>query len=128
MKSKRQGLVVDFYHLFGYLSGLLFIKPEMDPSTLVRTAALVHILDAILCRVIAGHSGRQKLLGRSQACSLGSGLGNIVLVAEKTELSLERALRYGESVRTLELLLLSNDKSESMLLCVRDRKRPTPYS
>ena len=60
-KSKRQGLVVDFYHLFGYLSGLLFIKSEMDPSTLVRTAVLVHILDAILCRVIAGHSGRQKL-------------------------------------------------------------------
>jgi hypothetical protein len=60
-KSKRQGLVVDFYHLFGYLSGLLFIKSELDPVTLVRTAALVHILDAILCRVIAGHSGRQKL-------------------------------------------------------------------
>jgi hypothetical protein len=53
--------VVDFYHLFGYLSGLLFIKSEMDPVTLVRTAALVHTLDAILCRVIAGHSGRQKL-------------------------------------------------------------------
>ena len=61
MKSKRQGLAVDLYHLFGYLSGLLFIKPEMDPVTLFRTAALVHILDAILCRVIAGHSGRQKL-------------------------------------------------------------------
>ena len=52
---------MDFYHLFGYLSGLLFIKPEMDPATLVRTAALVHFLDAVLCRVIAGHSGRQKL-------------------------------------------------------------------
>ena len=57
------------------------------------------------------------------------GFGNIVLVAgKKTELSLEGALRYSESVRTLELLLLSNDKSESMLLGVRDRKRPTPYS
>jgi hypothetical protein len=52
---------VDFYHLFGYLSGLLFIQPGMEPASLVRTAALVHILDAILCRVIAGHSGRQKL-------------------------------------------------------------------
>ncbi|HEY7317664.1 MAG TPA: hypothetical protein VIE89_08830 [Candidatus Binatia bacterium] len=60
MKSSRQGLAVDFYSLFGYLSGLLFIKPEMDPVTLIRTATLVHILDAILCRVIAGHSGRQK--------------------------------------------------------------------
>lgn len=52
---------MDWYHLFGYLSGLLFIKSEMDPVTLFRTAALVHILDAILCRVIAGHSGRPKL-------------------------------------------------------------------
>lgn len=60
VKSKRQGLVVDLYHLFGYLSGLLFIKPEMDAATLMRTATLVHVLDAILCRVIAGHSGRQK--------------------------------------------------------------------
>jgi hypothetical protein len=60
VKSKRQGLVVDFYHLLGYLSGLLFIKPEMDAVTLIRTATLVHVLDAILCRVIAGHSGRQK--------------------------------------------------------------------
>jgi hypothetical protein len=53
--------VLDFYHLFGYLSGILFIKSEMDATTLVRTAGLVHILDAILCRVIAGHSGRPKL-------------------------------------------------------------------
>jgi len=52
---------VDLYHLLGYLSGLLFIKSNMEPEALVRTAALVHILDAILCRVIAGHSGRHKV-------------------------------------------------------------------
>jgi hypothetical protein len=51
---------VDFYHILGYLTGLLFIKPEMEPATLLRTAFLVHLLDAILCRVIAGHSGRHK--------------------------------------------------------------------
>lgn len=51
---------MDFYHLFGYLSGLLFIKPEMEPSSLFRTASVVHVCDAILCRVIAGHSQRQK--------------------------------------------------------------------
>jgi hypothetical protein len=53
---------VDFYLVLGYLSGLLFIKPDMEATSLVRTASLVHILDAILCRVIAGHSGRQKHL------------------------------------------------------------------
>ena len=52
---------MDFYHWLGYLSGLLFIRSNMEPETLVRTAALVHILDAILCRVIAGHSQRHKV-------------------------------------------------------------------
>jgi hypothetical protein len=53
---------VDFYQLLGYFSGLFFIKSEMDPTTLWRTAALVHLLDAILCGVIANHSGRSKTL------------------------------------------------------------------
>jgi hypothetical protein len=52
---------VDFYHLFGYLSGLLFIKPGIDSTSLLRTGILVHLLDAILCLVIATNSGRQKL-------------------------------------------------------------------
>jgi hypothetical protein len=51
---------VDFYHFLGYFSGLLFIRPEMDATTLMHTAALVHLLDAILCCVIANHSGRNK--------------------------------------------------------------------
>jgi hypothetical protein len=33
----------------------------MDPTTLWRTAALVHGLDAILCSVIANYSNRSKL-------------------------------------------------------------------
>ena len=53
--------MVDFYQLFGYFSGLLLIRPDMDPTTLWRTAALVHILDAILCGVIAKYSNRSKL-------------------------------------------------------------------
>lgn len=51
---------MDFYHFLGYFSGLLFVKPEMDATTLFRTVALVHLLDAILCCVIANHSGRSK--------------------------------------------------------------------
>ena len=50
---------MDFYHLLGYLSGLLFIKPDMEAISLYRTIALVHSLDAILCSVIAAHSGRR---------------------------------------------------------------------
>lgn len=51
---------MDFYQFLGYFSGLLFIRSEMDATTLLRTAALVHLLDAILCCVIANHSGRSK--------------------------------------------------------------------
>lgn len=51
---------MDFYQFLGYFSGLLFIKSEMDATTLLRTAALVHLLDAILCCVIANSSGRSK--------------------------------------------------------------------
>src|SRR5258705_10327191 len=62
VQRKRQGPLVDFYQLLGYFSGLFFIKSEMDPTTLWRTAALVHLLDAILCGVIAKYSGRSKTL------------------------------------------------------------------
>jgi hypothetical protein len=52
---------VDLYHLLGYLSGLLLIKPDMEVTSLYRTIALVHCLDAILCLVIAAHSGRRTI-------------------------------------------------------------------
>lgn len=52
---------MDFYQAFGYFSGLLLIRPEMEPESLWRTAALVHGLDAILCGVIAKYSNRNKL-------------------------------------------------------------------
>ncbi len=53
---------MDFYQFLGYFTGLLFIRPEMDPTSLWRTAALVHLLDAILCCVIANYSGRNKTI------------------------------------------------------------------
>jgi hypothetical protein len=43
----------------------------METATLFRTAALVHVLDAILCRVIAGHSGRRKNLWTAAGLLLG---------------------------------------------------------
>lgn len=53
---------MDFTQLIGYFSGLLFIKPDMDAETLWRTVALIHSLEAILCQVIAAHTGRNKWL------------------------------------------------------------------
>jgi len=52
---------MDFYHMLGYFTGLAFIKSEMEPTSLLRTALLVHVLDAILCGIIANHSRRSKI-------------------------------------------------------------------
>lgn len=54
--------MVDYYHILGYFSGLYFIKPEMDATALLRTAVVIHFLDAVLCRVIAGFRGRDRNL------------------------------------------------------------------
>jgi Ca2+/Na+ antiporter len=52
---------MDFYQLLGYFTGLAFIRPDMEPSSLLRTALLVHALDAVLCGVIANHSRRNQI-------------------------------------------------------------------
>mgnify|MGYP003299100247 CR=1 FL=1 len=39
--------------LLGYFSGLYFIKPDIDAAALLRTTAVVHLLDAVLCAL--GH-------------------------------------------------------------------------
>jgi hypothetical protein len=46
----------------GYLSLLSFINPELEGAMLARTVAVVHICDAVLCRLIAAHTGRSKTL------------------------------------------------------------------
>jgi hypothetical protein len=82
---KRQAPLVDFYHLFGYMSGLLFIKPDMDATSLFRTASLVHVLDAVLCRVIAGHNHRQKDLWTLLGLVFGIwALGTLFLLPAKS--------------------------------------------
>ncbi len=53
---------MDLYSVLGYLSGLYLIRPDMEPSTFIRTALLIHLLDGLLCRVIAIHSGRNRSL------------------------------------------------------------------
>src|SRR5438093_12786623 len=56
----------------------------MEPATLFRTAGLVHVLDAILCRVIAGHSGRRKNLRTVAGLLLGiCTLGTLFLLPAK---------------------------------------------
>ena len=59
-------------HTFlGYFTGLYFINPELSGAMLWRTAALVHLLDAILCGLIARSSGRNRALWTLAGLLLG---------------------------------------------------------
>jgi hypothetical protein len=51
---------MDLTTILGYLSGLYFIKPDLDSATLLRTTALVHAIDALLCSLIASQRGRNQ--------------------------------------------------------------------
>ena len=75
---------MDFYHVFGYLTGLLLIRPDMDSTSLFRTAGFVHFLDAILCRLLAGYSGRGKNFWTFAGLLLGIwALGTLFLLPVK---------------------------------------------
>jgi len=62
---------MDFPTIFGYFSGLYLIKPDMEALPLVRTALVIHILDACLCRLIAANSNRNKNLWTLAGLVLG---------------------------------------------------------
>jgi hypothetical protein len=53
---------VDPYTVLAYLSGLYWLRADLDSSTLVRTVILAHALDGLLCRIIAAQNGRSKQL------------------------------------------------------------------
>src|SRR5258705_8504405 len=69
-QRKRQG-PMSFYTFLSYFTGLYFIRPDLDAAMLLRTAALVHLLDAILCGLIAGSSGRSRVLWTLAGFGLG---------------------------------------------------------
>jgi len=76
--------MIDIYSALGYLTGLYFIQPDMEPSTLIPTAFVIHLLDAIVCYIIATQSGRNKILWTIAGLLLGIwALGTLFLFAEK---------------------------------------------
>lgn len=49
----------DFATIIGYLSGVYLIDPELEAGALAPTLIVIHVLDAILCSIVARHSGRK---------------------------------------------------------------------
>lgn len=62
---------MDFYNALSYFTGIRFIDAGLEGEALLRTAGLVHLLDAILCGLIAGQSGRSKKLWTAAGLGLG---------------------------------------------------------
>ena len=62
---------MDFYSALRYFSGIHFLNAGLGGEALLRTAALVHVLDAILCGLIAGQSGRSKTIWTVAGLGLG---------------------------------------------------------
>lgn len=44
----------------GYWSGLAFVRPEMTLRALIGTTIVLHICDAIMCRLFARNNGYPK--------------------------------------------------------------------
>ena len=48
--------------VLGWLSGLAFVAPAMDPRAVLATAVALHICDAIMCRLVAHNNGYSRNL------------------------------------------------------------------
>ncbi len=51
---------MSWHVVLGYFTGLHFLSPQMDATTLVRTTVVVHICDAVMCRLFAHNNGYSK--------------------------------------------------------------------
>lgn len=69
--------------VLGYVTGLRLISPEIDAATLLRTTVVLHIIDAILCRLFAHNNGYAKNLWTALGFVFGLWAVAVVLVLPK---------------------------------------------
>ena len=53
---------MNFATILAYWSGLAFVRPELGLRELVGTTLVLHICDAIMCRLFARNNGYPKTL------------------------------------------------------------------
>ncbi|MFN8642300.1 MAG: hypothetical protein U0802_11830 [Candidatus Binatia bacterium] len=71
--------------VLGYATGLRVVNPAIDTPTLLRTVALLHLCDAVLCRLFAHNNGYNK--NRWTAAGLIFGIwavGLLLLLPKRT--------------------------------------------
>ena len=69
--------------VLGYVTGLRIISPEITAATLLRTTIIVHIVDAILCRLFAHNNGYSKNLWTTLGLVFGIWAVAVLLVLPK---------------------------------------------
>lgn len=52
--------MADLAELLAYVSGVHFIRPNLEPRALLATLAVIHLCNAVLCLIIARHKGRSQ--------------------------------------------------------------------
>lgn len=76
--------MIHLVNAIAYITGIYFIQPDLDPVTLIRTASVIHILDALLCYVIATQSGRNRTIWTLAGLVLGVwAVGTLFLIVER---------------------------------------------
>jgi hypothetical protein len=71
--------------VLGYVTGLRIISPDITAATLLRTTIIVHIVDAILCRLFAHNNGYSKNLWTTLGLVFGIWAVAVLLVLPKRE-------------------------------------------
>ena len=69
--------------VLGYVTGLRIISPDITAATLLRTTIIVHITDAILCRLFAHNNGYSKNLWTTLGLIFGIWAVAVLLVLPK---------------------------------------------
>jgi hypothetical protein len=67
----------------GYLTGFRWISPQLTGASLLATALVVHICDAVLCRLFAHNNGYSRNLWTALGFVFGMWAVAVLLVLPK---------------------------------------------
>lgn len=72
--------------VLGYATGLRVVNPAIDTATLLRTIILLHICDAVLCRLFAHNNGYSKRFWTAAGLVFGIwAVGLLLLLPKRTK-------------------------------------------
>lgn len=79
----HEGATVTWDVALSYLTGFHWLNPDLRGATLLRTVLVVHVTDAILCRLFAHNNGYSKNLWTALGFIFGLWAVAVILVLPK---------------------------------------------